>query len=74
MNFVKSIDQFGAKFTHNVTNDDSQFKTVFGGIMTFLIYILSAAYSIYILNLWRIGSIPPTTNSNTQFITNLTYF
>ncbi len=49
MKFIRLIDQFGVTFTPNISKDDYEFKTAFGGFMTFIMFTLSAAYSIYIL-------------------------
>jgi len=74
MKYFKLIDQFGVTFTPKITKDDSEFKSIFGGIMTLTIYVLCAAYSIYILYQWGNGNIPPTTNSSTQNLYNYSYF
>ena len=58
MKFFSLIDQFGVNFYLTI-KEGTVYKSVFGGIATLLIYLISAIYSIYIIAIWLDNQIIP---------------
>ena len=49
---VESIDSFGSSFTMQIEKDKSELKTLMGSLFTFLIYVVSAVYSLQKVDVW----------------------
>ena len=49
---VKQLDHFGIPIALKAYNNQKKFKSIVGGVTTFLIYSFYLAYLIYILILW----------------------
>ena len=49
MNFLKKIDQFGVSFKPNLNSDESEFKSVIGGIVSLIVYLAGFIYFLFIL-------------------------
>ncbi|KAM3133153.1 hypothetical protein pb186bvf_014729 [Paramecium bursaria] len=63
MENFKKLDMFGSVFNMNINRNDKQYKSVIGGITSFLLYSCSLAYFIYKIYLWSSGQIQPNINS-----------
>lgn len=55
MQNFKKLDMFGSVFNMNINRYDKQYKSVIGGIASFLLYSCSLAYFIYKIYLWSSG-------------------
>ena len=49
---VESIDSFGSSFTMQIEKDKSELKTLMGSFFTFLIFVVSAVYSLQKVDVW----------------------
>lgn len=58
---VKELDFFGAVFKPPTSKAYKEHKTVFGGIISLLLYLASISYLIYNIVMWRMGMFLPTT-------------
>lgn len=47
---IKYIDTFGTPYVQNFTPNDKYKKSILGGFVSFIVYSLSLAYLIYVLN------------------------
>ncbi|KAM3136069.1 hypothetical protein pb186bvf_011874 [Paramecium bursaria] len=63
MQNFKRLDLFGSVFTLNINRNDKEFRSIIGGITSFLLYSCSLAYFIYKIYLWSSGLIQPNINS-----------
>jgi hypothetical protein len=61
------MDSFGVTFTPKVNRTDREFKTIYGGIITFLIYLLAAMYFTYLIVVWQTKQIPPSVTQQTRY-------
>ncbi|KAM3129556.1 hypothetical protein pb186bvf_018307 [Paramecium bursaria] len=59
MYYLQWIDQFGVPLTMKTFHGEKIFKSVFGGVITILIYAVSIAYLIFVLVQWTNGHIAP---------------
>ncbi|KAM3136077.1 hypothetical protein pb186bvf_011882 [Paramecium bursaria] len=73
MQHFKKLDLFGSVFTLNVNRNDKQYKSVIGGITSFLLYFCSLAYFIYKIQLWSSGQIQPKITSQSTTFTYQEY-
>lgn len=49
MNFLRKMDQFGVSFKPNLNSDETEYKSVFGGVVSFIVYISAFIYFLFIL-------------------------
>ena len=63
MQYFKKFDLFGSLFNFNINRNDKYYKSVIGGITSFLLYSCSLAYFIYKIYLWSSGLILPNITS-----------
>ncbi|KAM3128645.1 hypothetical protein pb186bvf_019274 [Paramecium bursaria] len=69
MQNLKKIDLFGQVFNLNINRNDKEYKSVIGGITSFLLYSCSLSYFIYKIYLWSSGQIQPNiTNQPTSYV------
>jgi hypothetical protein len=59
ISFLRTIDAGGATANFNIKGSDKQYKTIFGGSISLLIYCLSLAYFVYVIYLWGTGLLIP---------------
>jgi hypothetical protein len=59
MNFIKNLDSSGVPIQLRNGNQ-THHKSVFGGILTAIIYTISLGYTLYILSIWIDGSLLPS--------------
>ncbi len=50
--FIKNLDAFGKTFNFNLVKRDDKRKTLLGGCLTLICYLLALAYFIYLAVLW----------------------
>ena len=55
MQYFQKIDLFGSVFTLNINRNDKKYKSVIGGITSFILYLCSLMYFIYKIYLWSSG-------------------
>ena len=55
MHNFKKLDLFGSVFTLNINRNDKEFRSIIGGITSFLLYSCSLTYFIYKIYLWSSG-------------------
>ncbi|CAD8113083.1 unnamed protein product [Paramecium sonneborni] len=67
--FLRDLDQFGVVFKPSITQD-SEYKTVLGGILSILLYGVSLGYFIYQFVVWKEGGMLPKITVSSEVIEN----
>ncbi|CAD8213717.1 unnamed protein product [Paramecium octaurelia] len=67
--FLRDLDQFGVVFKPSITQD-SEYKTVLGGILSILLYGISLGYFIYQFAIWKEGGMLPKITVSSEVIEN----
>ncbi|CAD8193640.1 unnamed protein product [Paramecium octaurelia] len=67
--FLRELDQFGVVFKPSITQD-SEYKTVLGGILSILLYGVSLGYFIYQFVIWKEGGMLPKITVSSEVIQN----
>lgn len=57
---IKKCDIFGSPFLLRIQKNETEWRSIFGGVMSILIMLLSVSYIIYTFSLWYAGELPPT--------------
>lgn len=58
--FIQECDHFGSIFLLRIAKTDNIFKTLYGGLLSICIFMISAAYFVYLMFAWSSGELPPT--------------
>ncbi|CAD8179632.1 unnamed protein product [Paramecium octaurelia] len=59
MKILKKADFFGVPFIQNIDQDQTKYKSIFGGIITITIFLVSLAYVFWIGYLWQTNQMSP---------------
>ncbi|TNV74655.1 hypothetical protein FGO68_gene17255 [Halteria grandinella] len=72
-NFIKNLDQFGVVFKPSITQD-TEYKTVLGGILSIILYGVSLGYFIQQLVQWQQGQLLPKITISSEVISDQKYY
>ncbi|KAM3133668.1 hypothetical protein pb186bvf_014214 [Paramecium bursaria] len=70
---IKEIDQYGAAFRPSLKINQSEYKSIIGGIITLIIYGLSFTYFVYGIAQWQEGQVLPSIVFYDQVLDNIEY-
>ncbi|CAD8096128.1 unnamed protein product [Paramecium primaurelia] len=59
MNILKNADLFGVPFIQSIDQKQSKYQSIFGGILSLIIFSSSLGYAIWILYLWQTKQMNP---------------
>ncbi|CAD8102904.1 unnamed protein product [Paramecium sonneborni] len=61
---IKKIDFFGAPLVQHIDKEQSIYKSILGGIITFLICSVSLFYTVWVIYLWHTNQFSPKISSS----------
>ncbi|KAM3134416.1 hypothetical protein pb186bvf_013529 [Paramecium bursaria] len=70
MNILEKIDQFGTNYQQSIGIGKKSYKSIFGGIITLIVYSLCLLYFVYKFYLWTSGQLDPKISTVQQIIGN----